>query len=179
MTDFENMTPEIHPKTFVAEGARLIGRVILKEGASIWYNAVLRADLAEIVIGENSNVQDNCVFHVEHGQGTLLGRNVTVGHGAILHACRIGDNTLVGMGAIVLDGSVIPAHSLVGAGSVVPPNKTYQEGSLLLGSPARFVRKLSPQEIEDIAASARHYREFWESYLREGIPVISGGPDGR
>jgi carbonic anhydrase/acetyltransferase-like protein (isoleucine patch superfamily) len=179
MTDFMLETPQVHPKAFVAEGARLIGRVIIKEGASVWFNSVLRGDIAEIVVGEDTNIQDNSVLHVEHGKGIILGRGITVGHSAVLHACTIGDNSLIGMGAIVLDGSVVPANSLLGAGSLVPPNKTYPEGSLLLGSPARFVRKLSPKEIEDITTNARRYREYWEEYVRQGVVVYPGGRNVR
>jgi gamma-carbonic anhydrase len=179
MSDFKLGIPEIHPKTFIADGARLIGRVILKEGASVWFNSVLRADLAEIVIGEDTNIQDNSVIHVDHGMGTVLGNGVTVGHAAVLHACTIGDNCLIGMGAIVLDGSIVPRDCLVGAGSVVPPNKTFPEGSLLLGMPAKVVRKLSPSEIDRIAMNARRYREYWEDYVRNRISAFPSGPNVR
>lgn len=168
MRDFSRRIPEIHPGAFVAEGARLIGRVVLEEETSVWYNAVLRADLADIIIGAGSNVQDNCSFHVEDGGPTILGRNITVGHGAVLHACRVGDNGIIGMGAIVLDGAVIGPNSIVGAGSLVPPGKSYAEGMLILGSPAKAVRKLSEEEIRHIAEGARRYREFAEAYKRGG-----------
>ena len=179
MSNFKPGIPEIHPKTFIADGARLIGRVILKEGASVWFNSVLRADLADIVIGEDTNIQDNSVIHVERGMGTILGKGVTVGHAAVLHACTIGDNCLIGMGAIVLDGSVVPRDCLLGAGSVVPPNKSFPEASLLLGTPAKFVRKLSPKEIDGIAINARRYRGYWEDYVRNGISAFRSGPNVR
>jgi carbonic anhydrase/acetyltransferase-like protein (isoleucine patch superfamily) len=169
MTDYSNRIPEIHPRSFVADGARLIGRVVLAEGASVWYNGVLRADIADIVVGEDSNIQDGCLVHVDTGLPTVIGRGVTVGHGAVLHACTIGDNALIGMGAIILDGAVVPPDSIVAAGALIPPNKTYPAGSLIIGSPAVVARKLSEAEIARNRESARHYREFWESYLNHGI----------
>jgi carbonic anhydrase/acetyltransferase-like protein (isoleucine patch superfamily) len=169
MYDFSDRRPDIHPETFIAEGARIIGRVTLKAGASVWYNSVLRADLADIVIGENSNIQDGCAVHVDTGLDTVLGRNVTVGHGAILHACIIEDECLIGMGAIVLDGAVIRRGTIVGAGSTVPPRKTYPAGTLVLGSPARVVRTLSPAEAGHLAAHADGYVELWRAYKARGI----------
>ncbi len=169
MERFKDRAPVLDPETFVAEGARLVGRVLLAAGASVWYNCVLRADIADIVVGENSNVQDNCVIHVENGRATVLGRGVTVGHGAILHACTVGDNCLIGMGSILLDGCVIPRDCVVAAGSLVPPGKTYPEGSLILGSPARVARTLSDDEKSRIGVSAEHYRAFWEAYVKGGI----------
>lgn len=169
--DFSRTKAAIHPRSFVAQGACLIGAVTLEEGASVWYNSVLRADLEPITIGRNSNIQDGCVIHVETGKPALVGANVTVGHRVVLHACTVGDGTLIGMGSLVLDGAVIPPRSLLGAGSLVPQGKTYPEGSLILGSPARVVRKLSEAEIAAIAESAAHYRQFWEAYLRKGIAL--------
>ncbi len=169
--DFKNKAATMHAHTYIASGACLIGSVTLEEGASVWYNAVLRADLEPIVIGRDSNIQDGTVIHVESGKPTVVGPNVTVGHNVILHACTIGEGTLVGMGSIILDGAVIPPRSLVAAGSLVPQGKTYPEGTLILGSPARVARKLSDAEIAGILESAAHYREFWEAYVRDGIGI--------
>jgi carbonic anhydrase/acetyltransferase-like protein (isoleucine patch superfamily) len=169
MYDFSARHPEIHPETFLAEGARLIGRVTLKAGASVWYNSVLRADVADIVIGENSNIQDNCTVHVDFDRPTVLGANVTVGHNAVLHACTIEDDCIIGMGAIVLDGAVIRRGSIVAAGALVPPRKSYPEGSLVLGTPAVVARKLSDEEIRHNAGHARSYVEFWKAYKAAGI----------
>jgi carbonic anhydrase/acetyltransferase-like protein (isoleucine patch superfamily) len=169
MHDFSDRRPAIHPDTFIAEGARIIGRVTLKAGASVWYNSVLRADLADIVIGENSNIQDSCTVHVDTGLNTVLGDHITVGHGAILHACTIEDDCIIGMGAIVLDGAVIKRGTIVGAGSIVPPRKTYPGGSLVLGSPARVARTLSGEEVLHIAEHARGYVEYWRAYQAKGI----------
>ena len=167
--DFSSRHPEIDPETFIAEGARIIGRVILKAGASVWYNSVLRADLADIIIGENTNIQDQCAVHVDRDAPTILGANVTVGHGAILHACTIEDDCIVGMGSIVLDGAVIRRGSIVGAGALVPPRKSYPEGSLLLGAPAAVVRRLSNDEVRHNADHARQYMSFWKAYRARGI----------
>ncbi len=172
--NFKDKKPSVHPHAFIAEGACLIGAVTLAEGASVWYNSVLRADLEPILIGRNSNIQDGCVIHVEEGKPTSVGENVTVGHHVVLHACTIKDLALIGMGSVILDGAVIPSRTLVAAGSLVPPGKTYPEGSLVLGSPARVARKLTQAEIESLAVSATHYREFWESYLRDGIELKKG-----
>jgi carbonic anhydrase/acetyltransferase-like protein (isoleucine patch superfamily) len=169
MLDFSDRLPDIHTDTFIAEGARIIGRVTLMAGVSVWYNCVLRADVADIVIGENSNIQDNCAVHVDMGLNTVLGRNVTVGHGAILHACTIEDECIIGMGAIILDGAVIRRGTIVGAGSTVPPRKTYPGGTLVLGAPARVTRTLSPEEVGHLAAHADAYVTFWRAYKAKGI----------
>jgi carbonic anhydrase/acetyltransferase-like protein (isoleucine patch superfamily) len=179
MYDFSGQKPDIHPDTFIAEGARLVGRVVLARGVSVWYNSVLRADVASIVIGENTNIQDQCAIHVDFNLDTVLGANVTVGHGAILHACRVGDNCLIGMGATVLDGAVVPPNSVVAAGALVPPRKTYPEGALILGSPAKVARMLSEAEIEDIAKHAGLYVTFWRSYLAHGIGSFDPHPPVR
>ncbi len=179
MYDFSGMKPEIHPETFIAEGARIIGRVVLARGVSIWYNSVLRADIAAISIGENTNIQDACVLHVDFGLDTVLGAGVTVGHGAILHACRVGDNCLVGMGATILDGAVIPENSIVGAGSLVPPKKTYPPGTLILGSPAKVARTLSEEEIRHLAEHAGLYVSFWKAYAARGIGAYEPLPPVR
>jgi carbonic anhydrase/acetyltransferase-like protein (isoleucine patch superfamily) len=169
MDDFSEMKPEIHPETFIAEGARIIGRVILGRGASVWYNCVLRADIAAIRIGENTNIQDQSVLHVDFDAETVLGANVTVGHAAILHACRVGDNCLIGMGATVLNGAVIPPNSILAAGSLVPPKKTYPPGTLILGSPAKVVRTLGEDEIRRLAEHAAMYVALWKAYAAKGI----------
>ncbi|MCX6561553.1 MAG: gamma carbonic anhydrase family protein [Candidatus Aminicenantes bacterium] len=176
--DFSLKTPVRHADTFVAEGAQIIGAVTLKAGASVWYNSVLRADVADIVIGEDSNIQDNCTVHVDFGRGTVLGDRVTVGHGAILHACTIEDDCIIGMGAIVLDGAVIKKGTIVAAGALVPPRKTYPAGSLVLGSPAVVVRALSEEEVRHNGDHARSYVEFWKAYLAKGIGKEVVNPSG-
>ncbi len=156
----------IHPGSFIADRAVLIGRVIIKKGASVWFNAVLRADIADIVIGEYSNIQDNCVVHVDYDTPTIVGDYVTVGHGAILHACKIGNNTLIGMGAVVLDRAIIPDNCLVAAGALVPPGKTFPEGTLILGNPAKVARTLTPEEIKHLREHALNYHDLWQKNYR-------------
>lgn len=167
MIEKEKMrNPQLDPETFVAENSTVIGRVVLKKGASVWFNAVLRADIADIVIGEYSNVQDNSVIHVDYDVPAIVGNFVTIGHGAILHACKIGNNTLVGMGAIILDRALIGNNCLVAAGSLVPPGKTYPDGSLILGNPATIVRALTEAEKEHIIKNARDYYDLWQGYYK-------------
>jgi len=170
--DFSDRKPEIHPDTFVADGARLVGKVVLAAGASVWYNCVLRADIGDIVIGENSNIQDNSTIHVDFGLPTVIADHVTVGHGAILHACTIGANCIIGMGAIVLEKAVIPPNSIVGAGALIPPRKTYPEGSLILGSPGIVARKLTAEEIGHLPGHARDYVSLWRAIVGRGIGRI-------
>jgi carbonic anhydrase/acetyltransferase-like protein (isoleucine patch superfamily) len=168
--DFRGRRPAIHPHTFIAAGARIIGAVTLAEGVSIWPNCVLRADIEDIVVGEDTNIQDLSVVHVEHALPARIGRRVTVGHRAVIHACTVEDDCLIGMGAILLDGSFIGKNSLVAAGSVVPPGKRYPEGTLIMGIPAVVKRALTPEEIERNVRSAAQYREYWEAYVTKGIP---------
>ena len=138
---------------WVANNATVVGDVTLGEDASIWYGAVLRGDNGAIIIGNRTNIQDNCVVH----EKTTIGENCTVGHGAIVHGCTIGDNSMVGMGAIVLTGAKIGKHCLIGAGAVVTGKMDAPDGSLLLGNPARIVREVSPEMIAEIEKDAAFY----------------------
>lgn len=144
--NYESFSPEIDPSAFVAKSADVIGRVKIHENASIWYNATLRGDINEIVIGARSNVQDNVVIHLSDDYGCYVGELVTVGHSAILHACTVKDEALIGMGAIILDGAVIGERSIIGAGSLVTGGTIIPPGSLVLGSPGKVVKTLSPEE---------------------------------
>jgi carbonic anhydrase/acetyltransferase-like protein (isoleucine patch superfamily) len=158
---FEGALPELGEDVYIAEGARVIGNVELGDQASVWYNAVLRGDLEKITIGARTNVQDGTVIHIESGQyATNIGEGVTIGHKALVHACTIGDNCLIGMGSIILDGAVIEDNCLVAAGAVVTPGKTFPAGSLIMGTPAKVVRELSDEEIEGFRESAAHYVEL-------------------
>lgn len=147
-------------KIKIFDGAKLIGNVEMKDNVSIWYNAVLRGDIEPITIDENSNVQDNCVVHVSKNYPVKIGKNVSIGHGAIVHGCTIEDNVLIGMGAIILNGAHIGKNCLVGAGALVTENKTFPEGSLIIGSPAKAIRQLTEEEIESITENATHYVEL-------------------
>ena len=152
-------TPDIHPSAFVAPGAVVRGEVHLAENSSVFYNAVLRGDRAPISIGEGTNIQDNCVVHVEYDLPVTVGKNVTVGHGAILHGCTVGDETLIGMGAIVLNGAQIGKSCLIGAGALVTQNAVIPDGCMAVGSPARVKRPLTPEEMDGLRQSAAYYRQ--------------------
>lgn len=152
-----DLRPTLHPDAYVAREATLIGNVTMEAGSSLWPGAVIRADHEPIVIGQESNLQENVVVHVDPGHPVTVGQRVTVGHLAMLHGCTIHDESLIGIQAVILNGAVIPRHCLVGAGALVTEGKTFPEGSLILGSPARVARKLTDAEIEGILASARGY----------------------
>ena len=142
----------------ICDGACVVGDVTLGKGVSVWYNAVIRGDHGAITIGENTNVQDCVVMHNE----THVGAGCTLGHGAVVHGCTVGDNTLIGMGAIMLDGAKIGNDCLVGAGALVTGKMDAPDGSMILGSPARVVRRLTEAEIEDLRESMREYLELAE-----------------
>jgi carbonic anhydrase/acetyltransferase-like protein (isoleucine patch superfamily) len=154
---FEEWWPEIHESAFVAASANLIGRVRIGSEASVWYGATLRGDINEVVVGPRSNVQDNAVLHVESDRGCVLGELVTVGHGAIVHACTVRDEVLVGMGATILDGAVIGERSIIGANTLVTMHAEIPPGSLVLGSPGKVVRRLSNEEQVKIRIWAEKY----------------------
>lgn len=169
LRQYLDSSPTIDASAFVAPGADLIGDVTLAEESSVWFQTVLRADINRIVIGPRSNIQDGAVIHLADDFGTHVGELVTVGHKAILHACTIGDEVLVGMGAIVLDGAEIGPRSIIGAGALVTGGKKFPGGSLILGSPAKVVRTLSLDEqagikvwAEKYVALSRAYRERLE-----------------
>ena len=154
---FHEIWPKISDSAFVAASADLVGRVSLGAESSIWYNTTLRGDINEIVIGPRSNVQDNAVIHLADDYGCYVGELVTVGHSAILHACEVKDEVLVGMGACVLDGAVIGSRSIIGANSLVTGGMIIPEGSLVLGSPARVVKTLDLRDQQNIKSWAEKY----------------------
>jgi carbonic anhydrase/acetyltransferase-like protein (isoleucine patch superfamily) len=155
---------------WVAPNAVLIGRVVLKRNASVWFGAVLRGDNEPIIVGENSNVQDGSVLHTDMGAPLSIGADVTIGHQVMLHGCTIGDNSLIGIKATVLNHAVIPSFCLVGAHALVTERKTFEEGALVTGAPARTARKLEEQQRQLIQFSAHHYVENWKRYRRELKP---------
>ena len=154
---FDHASPSLHPESWLADSAVVVGDVQVEQQASIWYGAVLRGDNASIRVGERSNIQDNVVVHCDANIPTSIGREVTVGHGAILHSCTVEDRCLIGMGAILLNGCVIGTGSLVAAGALVTQGTVVPPGSLVMGSPAKVVRPLRPEEDEDISHSAHEY----------------------
>ena len=151
--------PSIAASAWVADSAQVIGAIELGEHVSIWFNAVLRGDNEWITVGEGSNVQDGCVLHTDMGAPLTIGKDVTIGHQVMLHGCTIGDETLIGIGAVVLNNAKIGKNCLVGAGSLVTEGKEFPDGSMILGSPAKVVKQLSPEQIEGLRRSARHYVE--------------------
>lgn len=144
---------------YVAPGAQVIGNVEIQENSSVWYNAVIRGDNNGIKIGACTNVQDNAVLHVNRKQGIVIGDCVTIGHGAIVHGCTVGNNVLIGMGSIILDNAVIGDNCIIGAGALVTQNKKIPSGTLVFGNPARVIRELTQEEIVSIKESALHYCE--------------------
>jgi gamma-carbonic anhydrase len=159
-------TPSVHRTAFIAHGVSLIGDVRIGERASIWFNSVLRGDVQRIVIGALSNIQDGSILHgTTDGSPTWVGSQVTVGHGAILHACTIEDRALVGFGARVLDGAIVRSGGMLAAGAVLTPGKVVGTGELWAGNPARFLRNLSVQELAAIVASADRYATLADRYM--------------
>ena len=154
----------IDKTVFIADGARVLGDVEIGKNSSVWFNAVIRADLSDIKIGEGSNIQDNAVIHTSKDFGVCIGDNVTVGHGAIVHGCTVKSNVMIGMGAIVLNGAVIEENCIIGAGALVTQGKVIPAGSLVFGNPAKIVRNLTDQEISSITDNAASYVEEAEQY---------------
>jgi carbonic anhydrase/acetyltransferase-like protein (isoleucine patch superfamily) len=153
-------TPRIH------HTAVIMGAVDLADGVSVWPNAVIRADIAPVIIGENSNVQDGVIIHVNYNLPTLIGKGVTIGHNATVHGCTVEDNVLIGMGAVILDGAVIGENSIIGAGAVVSPGTQVPPGSLVLGVPGKVVRPVRPEEIEATKRNAQEYLKLAEQWLK-------------
>jgi carbonic anhydrase/acetyltransferase-like protein (isoleucine patch superfamily) len=164
--------PKIHPTAFVHETAEIIGKVTVEKDASVWPYAVLRGDIAEIVVGEGTNVQDNTVVHTNENKPTILGKRVSVGHSVILHGCTVKDDCIVGMGSILLDGVTVEEECIVGAGAVVSPNTTVPRGHLALGVPARSIRALKPEDLEHIKKNAAHYYELSEDHRKTSRRVF-------
>lgn len=162
--ELDNIKPKIHENTFIANSADIIGNVEIFENVSIWFGAVLRGDVEKIVVGKNSNIQDNSTVHTDFGIPCIIGENVTVGHNVVLHSCNISDNVIVGMGSTILNGAKIAKNCLVGANSLVTHKLEYEEGVLILGNPAKIVRMLTDEEIEHIIKNANHYVENAKRY---------------
>jgi carbonic anhydrase/acetyltransferase-like protein (isoleucine patch superfamily) len=164
-----NVTPELpnDDEYWIAPSASVIGRVILKKNASVWFGATLRGDNDPITVGENSNVQDGSVCHTDHGSPLVIGANVTVGHMVMLHGCTIGDNSLVGIGSIVLNGARIGKNCLIGANCLITEGKEIPDNSLVMGAPGKVVREVSQEQARMLAAGALHYVENWKRFRRE------------
>ena len=157
--ELDGVAPSVAASAWVADTAQVIGNVVLGENASVWFGTVVRGDTEAITIGAGTNIQDASVLHADFGQPLVVGERVTVGHQVMLHGCTIGDETLIGIGAIVLNGARIGKNCLVGAGALVTEGKEFPDGSMIIGSPAKAVRELSPEQIEGLRQSARHYMD--------------------
>ena len=168
----DDLAPEVHPDAYVADSAQVIGEVSLAEDSSVWYGSVVRGDSDRISIGAGSNIQDASVLHADRGFPLTIGERVTVGHQVMLHGCTIGDESLIGIGAVVLNGARIGRHCLVGAGSLVTEGKEFPDGSMILGSPAKVVRSLTPEQIEGLRRSAEHYIDNARRH-RDGLKKIA------
>jgi carbonic anhydrase/acetyltransferase-like protein (isoleucine patch superfamily) len=149
--------PQLAATAWVADSATVLGRVTMGENSSVWYGAVLRGDNDTITLGDRVNIQDGSVLHTDHGYPMVLGKDVSVGHQVMLHGCTIGEGSLIGIQAVVLNGAKIGRNCLVGAGSVVTEGKEFPDNSLILGSPAKAVRELSPEQAARVRAAAEHY----------------------
>lgn len=160
----DDLIPALHETAWVADSAQVIGDVELAEGVSVWFGTVVRGDTETIRIGSGSNIQDASVLHADLGVPLTIGANVSIGHQVMLHGCTIGDGSLIGIGAIVLNNAKIGKNCLVGAGSLVTEGKEFPDGSMILGSPAKAVRQLSPEQIEGLKMIAQHYVENARRY---------------
>jgi len=164
---FKGFVPLIDGTCYIAPGSQVIGNVKIGQNSSVWHNAVIRGDIEGIIIGNNTNIQDGCLLHCTEKVEIIIGDNVTVGHGAILHSCTIGDNSLIGMGAVILDRAVIGKNCLIGAGTVVTPRTVISDNSLVLGNPAVVKRQLNEVEIEHIKNNAIEYVRLANAYKEE------------
>ncbi len=166
--------PKVNETVWIAPDANIIGAVTLKEKASVWFGATLRGDNEHIDIGAGSNIQENTVLHTDVGYPLTVGVNCTIGHKCMLHGCEIGNNTLIGMGAIVLNGAKIGSNCLIGAGALITQNKVIPHGSLVLGSPGKVIRDLNVEEVKGLALSALHYQENAINFMNEMKDMSEG-----
>ena len=164
--DLENKKLKNLGENWVAPNATIIGDVTLEKNTSIWFNATLRGDIENIHIGEGSNVQDGCVLHTDPGYPLKVGKDVTVGHLVMLHGCTIGNNSLIGIGAVILNGAKIGKNCIIGANALVTENKEIEDNSLVVGSPGKIIRKITSEEVKLIAENAIHYQDNWKKYSK-------------
>ena len=168
--DFEGKSPEFRgERIFVAPSADIIGSVILSENSSVWFNCTLRGDIEPIFLGEGSNIQDGSSIHTDVGAPTMIGANVTIGHNCVIHGCEIGDGCLIGMGSVILSGAVIGKDSLIGAGSLVTEKMSIPERSLVLGSPAKVIKRLEDAVLKRCLENSARYVRNTHRYLDLGI----------
>lgn len=168
----EDRIPQIDDSAWVAESGQVMGGVTMAADSSVWFGATVRGDTEHITIGEGSNIQDGSVLHADYGTPLTVGKNVTVGHMVVLHGCTIGDESLIGIGAVVLNGAKIGKNCLVGAGSLVTEGKEFPDGSMIMGTPAKVVRQLTPEQIQGLRESAKRYIENARRY-KAGLNKLS------
>ncbi|KKW67817.1 hypothetical protein AAV94_08370 [Lampropedia cohaerens] len=169
--ELDGTRPSINTSAWVADNATVLGRVSLAAQSSVWFGAVIRGDMEHIQIGEGSNIQDGSVLHADAGKPLTIGAHVTVGHQAMLHGCTIGDESLIGIGAVILNGARIGRNCLVGARALITENKEFPDGCMILGSPAKVVRPLSADEQQALRASAQHYIDNARRFRQALKPV--------
>ena len=164
--DLEDKKPKNSGENWVAPNATIIGDVTLEKNSSVWFNAVIRGDNENIHVGEGSNVQDGSVLHTDPGCPLRIGKDVTIGHIVMLHGCTIGDNSLIGIGAVILNNAKIGKNCIIGAKALITENKEIPDTSLVVGAPGRVVRKLTDEEIGKITENAKHYQDNWKRYVK-------------
>lgn len=157
-------TPHLGKNVYTAPGAVVRGDVTIGDNSSVWFNAVVRAEAGSAVIGEKTNIQDNCVLHVDHGADIRIGSQVTIGHGTIIHGCTVKDNTLIGMGTIIMNHAVIGENCIIGAGTLITQNTVIPDNSLVLGNPGKIIRTVTEAEKENIRRNADYYMEEARAY---------------
>ena len=164
--DLKDKKPKSSGENWVAPNATIIGDVTLEKNTSVWFNAVLRGDIENIFVGEGSNVQDGSVLHTDPGCPLKIGKNVTIGHMVMLHGCTIGDNCLIGIGAVILNNAKIGKNCIIGANALITENKVIPDNSLVMGSPGKIVRQVSTEEVKLITENAIHYQDNWKKYSK-------------
>jgi carbonic anhydrase/acetyltransferase-like protein (isoleucine patch superfamily) len=167
INSYHDKTPSVQAAAFIAQSSDIAGDVKLGKDASVWFNAVLRADVGPITIGARSNIQDGCIMHVPWGGKVVVGDDVTVGHRAVVHGCTIGNRVLVGMGSIIMDDAIVEDDCIIGAGAVITPGSRIPSRSMVLGVPAKVVRELTDDEVVSLKSSADNYAELAKSYGKE------------
>ena len=166
-----DLTPQLDPESWIAPNAVVIGEVQMEKNSSVWWNCTIRGDRDVLIIGENSNIQDGSVIHSNKGIKVVIGKNVTVGHMVMLHGCTIGDNSLIGMGAVILNRAVIGKNCLVGAHTLIPEGKIFPERSLIMGVPGKVVRELTDDEVAKLPGSSERYVKNWQRYKLELVEI--------
>ena len=172
MYKLADLSPQVAESAWVADSAQVMGRGALAKDSSVWFGVVIRGDTERISIGEGSNIQDGSVLHADYGMPLTVGKYVTVGHKVMLHGCTIGDESLIGIGAIILNGAKIGRNCLVGAGALVTEGKEFPDGSMIIGSPAKVVRQLTPEQMQGLRSSAQHYIENARRYQSEFRKIV-------